>query len=94
MVRKQFSDKDVLNLLRQNEPVWRLAAASRRPADQPASADAKYYTWFKKYGGMGKSELQERKGLKKNFRLKKNAVDRGLDKLALTESFDYLKPRV
>jgi len=43
---------------------------------------------------MGKSELQERKGLKKNFRLKKNAVNLGLDKLVLTESSDYLKPRV
>jgi transposase-like protein len=58
-------------------------------------SDATYYTWRKKYGGMGKSQLQELKGLEKeNSRLKRIVADLELDKLILKESLDYLKPRV
>jgi len=39
-------------------------------------SDATYYNWRKKYGGMGKSQLQELKGLEKeNSRLKKIVAD-------------------
>jgi len=58
-------------------------------------SDATYYTWRKKYGGMGKSQLQELKGLEKeNSRLKRIVADFELDKLILEESLDYLKPKV
>ncbi len=58
-------------------------------------SDATYYTWRKKYGGMGKSQLQELKGLEKeNSRLKRIVADFELDKLILKESLDYLKPKV
>ncbi len=58
-------------------------------------SDATYYTWRKKYGGMGKSQLQELKGLEKeNSRLKKIVADLELDKLILKESLDYLEPKV
>ena len=58
-------------------------------------SDATYYTWRKKYGGMGKSQLQELKGLEKeNSRLKRIVADLELDKLILKENFDYLKPKV
>ncbi len=58
-------------------------------------SDATYYTWRKKYGGMGKSQLQELKGLEKeNSRLKRIVADLELDKLILKESLDYLKPKV
>ena len=43
---------------------------------------------------MGKSQLQELKGLEKeNTRLKRIAADLELDKLILKESLNYLKPR-
>ncbi len=58
-------------------------------------SDVTYYTWRKKYGGMGKSQLQELKGLEKeNSRLKRIVADFELDKLILKESLDYLKPKV
>jgi transposase-like protein len=57
-------------------------------------SDATYYNWRKRYGGMGKSQLQELKGLKKeNTRLKRIVADLELDKLILKESLNYLKPR-
>ena len=44
---------------------------------------------------MGKSQLQELKGLEKeNTRLKKIVADLELDKLTLKGSLDYLKPKV
>ena len=44
---------------------------------------------------MGKSQLQELKGLEKeNTRLKSIVADLELDKLTLKESLDDLKPRV
>ena len=44
---------------------------------------------------MGKSQLQELKGLEKeNTRLKRIVADLELDKLILEESLNYLKPRV
>ena len=58
-------------------------------------SDATYYTWRKRYGGMGKSQLQELKGLEKeNSRLKKIVADLELDKFLLKESLDYLEPKV
>jgi len=44
---------------------------------------------------MGKSQLQELKGLEKeNSRLKKIVADLELDKFLLKESLDYLEPKV
>ena len=58
-------------------------------------SDATYYKWRKRYGGMGKSQLQELKGLEKeNIRLKRIVAELELDKLILKESLDYLKPKV
>ena len=72
--------------------VWRLAAVSRRPA---GISDATYYSWRKKCGRMGKSQLQALKGLEKEIiRLKRIVTYLELDKLILKESLDYLKPRV
>lgn len=46
--------------------------------------DATYYTWRKKFGGMGRSQLAELKALEKeNSRLKKIVADLELDKLVL-----------
>jgi putative transposase len=50
------------------------------------------YTWRKKFGGMGRSQLSEFKTLEKeNQRLKKIVADLELGKLILKESLDVLK---
>jgi putative transposase len=57
-------------------------------------SDASYYTWRKKFGGMGRPQLAELKTLQReNQRLKKIVADLELDKLILKESLDFLKPR-
>ena len=57
-------------------------------------SDATYYNWRKKFGGMARSDLAEKKALEKeNQRLKKIVADLELDKLILKESLDFLKPK-
>ena len=57
-------------------------------------SDATYYTWRKKFGGMGRPQLAEMRDLQKeNDRLKKIVADLQLDKLILKESLDHLKPK-
>ena len=94
MARKRHSDEDCLKLLREIE--LQLAAGSDVPSACRAAgiSDATYYNWRKKFGGMGRSQLAEKKALEKeNHRLKKIIADLELDKLILKESLDYLKPR-
>jgi len=94
MARKRFSDEYILNFLRQIE--LSLASGSNvETACRSASvSDATYYNWRKRYGGMGKSQLQELKGLgRENARLKRIVAELELDKLILKESLDYLKPK-
>lgn len=94
MARRRHSDEDVLKLLREIE--LKLTAG-----DDVASAcrsvgisDATYYNWRKRFGGMGRSQLSEMKGLEKeNARLKKIVAELELDKLILKESLNHLKPR-
>ena len=58
-------------------------------------SDKTYYVWRKKFGGMNKSGLAEKKALEKeNSRLKRIVADLELDKLILKETIDYLKPKV
>ena len=57
-------------------------------------SDATYYNWRRRFGGMGKSQLSELRGLEKeNARLKKIVAELELDKLILKESLDFLKPK-
>ena len=57
-------------------------------------SDATYYNWRKRFGGMGRSQLSEMRGLEKeNTRLKKIVAELELDKLIPKESMTYLKPR-
>ena len=94
MARKRHSDEDVLKLLREIE--LKLTAG-----DDVASAcrsvgisDATYYSWRKRFGGMGRSQLSEMKSLEKeNARLKRIVAELELDKLILKESLNHLKPR-
>lgn len=94
MARKRFSDEDVLNLLRQIEVELSSGSDVASACRKAGISDATYYTWRKKYGGMGKSQLREMKDLeKKDTRLKKIVADLELDKLILKETLDYLKPK-
>ena len=94
MSRKRHSDEDILRLLREIEV--HLASGSDVPSACRAAgiSDATYYTWRKKFGGMGRSQLSELKALEKeNQRLKKIVAGLELDKLILKESLDFLKPK-
>jgi len=95
MARKRYSDEECLRILRQVEV--ELAAGTDVATTACRSAgisDATFYTWRKKFGSMGRSQLSELKTLEKeNQRLKKIVADLELDKLILKESLDFLKPR-
>lgn len=94
MARKRYSDEDILRLLREIE--LSLASGSDvATASRTAGVnDATYYTWRKRFGGMGRSEMANLKALQKeNDRLKKIVAELELDKLILKESLDYLKPK-
>jgi len=94
MARKRFKDEDVLNLLRQIEVDLSGGSDVVSACRKAGISDATYYTWRKKFGGMEKSQLQEKKALEKeNERLKKIVADLELDKLILKETLDYLKPK-
>lgn len=94
MARKRHSDEESLKILREIE--LSLAGGVDVPSACLAAgiSDATYYTWRKKFGGMGRSQLAELKALEKeNNRLKKIVADLELDKLILKESLDFLKPK-
>jgi len=94
MARKRYSDEDVLNLLRQIELSLASGDSVAMACRSAGVSDATYYKWRKRYGGMGKSQLSELKGLEKeNNRLKRIVADLELDKLILKESLEYLKPK-
>jgi len=94
MARKRYSDEDVFNLLRQIELSLAAGSSIEAACRSAGFSDATYYNWRTRYGGMGKSQLQELKGLEKeNTRLKRIVADLELDKLILKESLTYLKPR-
>ena len=95
MERKRFSEEDVLGLLRQIE--IELASGSDVPTAcrNAGVSTATYYSWRKRYGGMGKPQLSQMKALEKeNARLKRVVADLELDKAILKESLDFLKPKV
>ena len=94
MARKRYSDEDCLRSLRQVEVDLAAGADLATACPSTGISDATFYTWRKKFGGMGRSQLTELKALEKeNQRLKKIVSDLELDKLILKESLDFLKPR-
>ena len=95
MARKRFSDEDILKLLRQVEVDLSSGTDIKSACRNAGISDATYYSWRKRYGGMGRHQLTEMKALEKeNQRLKKIVADLELDKLILKESLDFLKPKV
>ena len=93
MARKRHSDEDCLKLLREIEVKQAGGSDVSSACRAVGIGDATYYTWRKKFGSMGRSQLSELKALEKeNQRLKKILADCELDKLILKESLDFLKP--
>ena len=94
MARKRRSDEDILRLVQEIEvhvsDGLDVASACRKAGVSTPT----YYSWRKKFGGMGRSQLSEMKALQKeNDRLKKILAELELDKLILKESLDFLKPQ-
>lgn len=94
MARKRYSDEDILRLLREIELSLASGSDVATACRTAGVSDATYYTWRKRFGGMGRSEMAKLKALQKeNDRLKKIVAELELDKLILKESLDYLKPK-
>jgi putative transposase len=94
MARKRYSDEDVLRLLREIELSLASGSDVATACRTAGVSDATYYTWRKRFGGMGRSEMANLKALQKeNERLKKIVAELELDKLILKESLNYLKPK-
>ncbi len=94
MARKRHSDEDILRLLREIELSLASGSDVATACRAAGVSDATYYTWRKRFGGMGRSEMANLKALRKeNDRLKKIVAELELDKLILKESLDYLKPK-
>ena len=94
MARKGYSDEDILTLLRQIELSLAAGSDVTTACRSAGVSNGAYYSWRKRFGGMGKSQLSEFKGLEKeNQRLKRIVAELELDKLILKESLDFLKPR-
>ena len=95
MARKRHSDEDVLKFLREIEVKLTAGSDVASACRSVGISDATYYNWRKRFGGMGRSQLAEMKGLEKeNVRLKRIVAELELDKLILKESLSHLKPRV
>ena len=58
MARERYSDEGVLNLLRQGELSLASGSSVETACRSAGISDATYYNWRKRYGGMGKSQLQ------------------------------------
>ena len=94
MARKRHTDEDILRLLREIELSLASGSDVATACRTAGVSDSTYYTWRKRFGGMGRSEMANLKALQKeNDRLKRILAELELDKLILKESLDFLKPR-
>ena len=94
MARKRHTDEDILRILREIELNLASGSDVATACRTAGVSDGTYYTWRKRFGGMGRSEMANLKALQKeNDRLKRIVAELELDKLILKESLDYLKPK-
>ncbi|MEP2031142.1 MAG: transposase [Paracoccaceae bacterium] len=94
MARKRHTDEDILWLLREIELSLASGSDVATACRTAGVSDATDYTWRKRFGGMGRSEMANLKALQKeNDRLKRILAELELDKLILKESLGFLKPR-
>lgn len=78
----KFTDEQIAFALKQSETGTKVAEVCRKMG----ISDATFYSWKKKYGGLGPSELRRLKQLEEeNRQLKKLVADLSLDKQMLQD---------
>jgi putative transposase len=82
MKKSRFTEEQIAFALRQAETGTKVSEACRKMG----VAEATFYKWKKKYGGLGVSELRRLKQLEEeNRQLKKLVADLSLDKQMLQD---------
>jgi putative transposase len=82
MVRKKYTEEQIIAVLREGEAGAKIAELCRKYG----MSDATYYNWKAKYSGMTASDLKRLKSLEEeNRRLKQIVVEQALDNRALKE---------
>ena len=82
MKKSRFTDQQIAFALRQAETGTRVSEVCRKMG----ISEATFYTWKKKYGGMGVSEMRKMKQMEEeNRQLKKLVADLSLDKQMLQD---------
>ena len=82
MKRSKFTDAQIAFILRQAEEGTPIAVVCRKAG----IAEATFYNWRKKYGGLMPSERKRLKQLvEENLRLKRLVADLSLDKAMLQD---------
>jgi len=81
-MKKRFTEEQIAFALRQHEAGKPVAEICR----EMGVSDASFYTWKRKYGAMGATELRQLKQLEdENRRLKRLVADLSLDKTMLQD---------
>ena len=94
MAWKRYSGEDQKKLSREIDVHLHDGLDVMSASRKAVISDKSYYYWRKKFGGLSRSQVSEKKSLKKeNERLKMIVADLQLDKLLLKDSLDHLKPR-
>ena len=82
MVRKKYTEEQIIAVLREGEAGAKVSDLSRKYG----ISDATYYNWKSKYVGMTVSDLKRLKALEEeNRRLKQIVAEQALDNRALKE---------
>ena len=82
MKKSKFTEEQIAYALRQAETGTKVSEVCRKMG----VAEATFYNWKKKYGGLGGSELRRLKQLEEeNRQLKKLVADLSLDKQMLQD---------
>ena len=88
MKKSKFTEAQIVFALKQSDSGVRVDKICRKMG----ISEATYYSWKKKYGGLGVSELRELRQLKEeNAKLKQMVADLSLDKQMLQ---DVLKKKL
>jgi putative transposase len=82
MVRKQYTDEQIIAVLKEAEAGAKIGEICRKYG----MSEATYYNWKSKYAGLTVSELKRLKALEEeNRRLKQIVAEQALDNRALKE---------